>query len=225
MKKAVCFLVGAVLCLSVAGCRGGQEPSAAITGTGSGASVDNTDSATYGEITSWNPPTPELGADGLYRVIVNDYERPADFSPMQARRNMTVTVEKETVHSGKQSARLICKKEYNSYAAVSAAQPLRLDHRGDFSNLGGVKKISFWVYNAQQKEMDFTALLKLADDGEYTTVTSVPPQQWLLVEIPIDPAKLSDTKNVRYLSFSFQPNIGSDTVFYLDDLCLYRTGK
>ena len=88
-----------------------------------------------------------------------------------------------------------------------------------------MKKISFRVYNAQQKEMDFTALLKLADDGEYTTVTSVPPRQWVLVEIPIDPAKLSETKKVRYLSFSFQPDIGSDTVFYIDDLCLYRTGK
>ncbi len=225
MRKAVYFLLAAVLCLSVTGCRRGQEPSASVTDAGSGSSLADTDSVTYGEITSWKPPMPELGADGLYRVIVNDYERPADFSPMQARRNMTVTVEKETVHSGSRSAKLICKKEYNSYAAVSVAQPLNLVHRGDFSNLGGVKKISFWVYNAQQKEMDFTALLKLADDGEYTTVTSVPPRQWVLVEIPIDPAKLSDTKNVKYLSFSFQPNIGSDTVFYIDDLCLYRTGK
>ena len=225
MRKAVCFLLGAVLCLSVAGCRGGQEPSASATDAVSGSSLADTDSVTYGEITSWKPPAPEPAEGGLYRVIVNDYERPADFSPMQARRNMTVTVEKETVHSGNRSARLICKKEYNSYAAVSVAQPLKLIHRGDFSNLGDVKKISFWVYNAQQKKMDFTALLKLADDGEYTTVTSIPPQQWLLVEIPIDPAKLSDTKNVKYLSFSFQPNIGSDTVFYIDDLCLYRTGK
>ena len=27
------------------------------------------------------------------------------------------------------------------------------------------------------------------------------------------------------ISFSFQPDIGSDTIFYIDDLCLYRTGK
>lgn len=221
MKRFMPFLPAFLLCLTLIGCRGGQEPQPSVTTPSAG----DTESVTYGEITAWKPPEPEAAEGGLYRVILNDYERPADFSPMQARRNMTVTVEKGTVHSGGQSARLICKKEYNSYAAVSVAQPLNLNHRGDFSNFTTVKKISFWVYNAQKTEMELTTLLKLSDDGEYTTVTSVPPQEWYLVEIPIDSAKLSSLGGVRYMTFSFQPNIGSDTVFYLDDLCLYRTGR
>lgn len=223
MRRSILILPVFLLCLILVGCRGGQAPQQPLV---TKPSTEKTEPVTYGEITAWVPPEPEAVEGGLYRVILNDYERPADFSPMQARRNMTVTVEKQTVHSGKQSARLICKKDYKSYAEVSVAQPLNLDHRGNFSNFSTVKKISFWVYNAQDKEMDLTTLLKLADDGEYTKVTSVPPQEWYLVEIPIDSAKLSNPKGVRYMTFSFQPlNVTSDTVFYVDDLCLYRTGK
>ena len=179
-------------------------------------------SGTQATLPTWTPPEPVLGEDGLYRVILNDFERPADFSPLQARRYMTVTAEKKTVHSGTYSAKLICKKENKSYMAVSVAQPLNLDHRGDFGNFRNVKKVSFWVYNAQDKAMDLTALLKLTNDEEIVRTTSIPPREWFEVEITINAAP---SGKVKHLSFSFQPSVIADTVFYIDDICLYRASR
>ena len=227
MKKIICILLVLVTCFLIVGCEEAEEPKTSSSETsGTETSLEtsgNIGPVSHGEITSWNPPAAVLGKDGLYEIIVNDYERPTDFSVMQARRNMTVLVEKEIVHSGKMSAKMICKKEYQSYTAVSMMQPMDVAHRTDFGNFKIVKKITFWIYNAQQQEMTLTTLLKFTDDKSYTVETELPSCEWYQVVIPIESSALPSTKNVKYLSFSYQPIIGIDTVFYIDDLCLHRT--
>jgi hypothetical protein len=102
---------------------------------------------------------------------------------------------------------------------------LNIEHRKDYSSLKTVKKISFWVYNAQTKEQDFTFTITFSGDSKpaISKTTLIKPKQWELVEIDMTKQTVPN-KAAERLAFSFnRSSYTKDTVFYIDDICLYST--
>ncbi len=194
-----------------------------------------------GTITNWKVPTPEKGSDGLYQIIINDFERPADFNPVTAGQVGTAaTVEKKIVHSGKQSLKISRKVESNSYSETNVRHFMDIEHRKNYSDFSKVKKISFWVYNAQAKAREITLSIKYTNDSApaiyYTE--EIPAKEWTLVTIDFATSKAKGSDNetlknikdllkndtVERLTFSFsQHSTTKETVFYIDDFCLHAT--
>ena len=201
-----------------------------------------------GTITNWKVPTPEKGSDGLYTIIVNDFERPADFNAVTAGQVGTAaSVEKKIVHSGNQSMKIERKVESNSYTEANVRPFMNIEHRKNYSSLKTVKKISFWVYNAQTKAQEITLSFKYSNDSVpaiyYTE--EIPPQKWTQVTIDLNsstawywkdsaqttkvekPIKdLLKNDTVERMTFSFTRHSAAntkETVFYIDDFCLHST--
>jgi hypothetical protein len=244
MKKRIITLLLALACCI-------PLMAACDTTEGSDESGDTTDATTTqptiitGTITNWKVPTPEKGSDGLYKIIVNDFERPADISPLIAGQvNTAASVEKKIVHAGNQSLKIRYTPEDAGYKEANLRQPMNLVHRKDYSSFKTVKKISFWVYNdnAQTKEEDIT--ISIAYKGEtpafYYTQT-IPAKEWTEVTLDLTNATvwyyknnvkttanvttlLNTSKAVERLTFSFmRASTVKDTVFYIDDVCLHST--
>ena len=225
MKKRIITLLLALICCIplFVGCDEAESPDASDSNTTTEPTIIT------GTITNWKVPTPEKGSDGLYKIIVNDFERPADIGPVIAgQKNTAGEVEKKIVHSGNQSFKIrFLPGEDGRYDYANIRQPLNIEHRKDYSSFKTVKKISFWVYNAQAKAQTFTFAITL--DGATSTHISVdkeiPSKEWTEFVIDLaDYAQIPATKKVERMSFTFkQASYAKDTVFYIDDICLYST--
>ena len=249
MKKRIISLLLALMCCVplFVGCNDSETTPDVTTDDTSEAVVTTQPTIITGTITNWKVPTPEKGSDGLYKIIVNDFERPADFNPITAGQVGTAaSVEKKIVHSGNQSLEIRRKAESNSYSEANARHYMNIEHRKNYTNFNTVKKISFWVYNAQSKALEFTVSIKYTKDSEpaiyYTQ--EIPAKQWTEVVIDLntstgwkwkdaahsakiekpikDLLKKGDT--VERLTFSFTKHSNyQETVFYIDDFCLHST--
>ena len=236
MKKRITTLLLALTCCIplFASCKKAESPDVSDPGTTEAPTIIT------GTITNWKVPTPEKGSDGLYAIIVNDFERPADFNPVTSGQVGTAaTVEKKIVHSGNQSLKITKKVESNSYTDANLRQFLNIEHRKDYSSFKTVKKISFWVYNAQSKAQELTLSIKYTKDTApaiyYTE--EIPSKEWTLVTIDLSTAKAKDSnqvlKNIKdllkndtveRLTFSFTGHSSAkESVFYIDDICLHST--
>ncbi len=181
-----------------------------------------------GTITNWKVPTPEKGEDGLYKIIINDFERPADIGPLIAgQKNTAGEVEKKIVHSGNQSFKVRFLNEDGRYDYANLRQPLNLEHRKDYSNFKTVKKISFWVYNAQKTAKELTFAITLTGDSKthISVDTEIPSKEWTEVVINLaDYNEIPAGKTVERMSFTFtRASTAKDIIFYIDDICLHST--
>ncbi len=241
MKKRIITLLLALTCCVpfFAGCDDAESPDAPDANTTEPTIITGT-------ITNWKVPTPEKGSDGLYAIIVNDFERPADFNPVTAGQVGTAaSVEKKIVHSGNQSLKITKKVESNSYTEANVRQFLNIEHRKDYSSLKTVKKISFWVYNAQAKPQELTLSFKYTKDEApaFYYTEEIPSKEWTLVTIDLTTATawywkdaqqttqvkksikdLLKNDTVERLTFSFKGHSSAkESVFYIDDVCLHST--
>lgn len=239
-KRLITLLLAFACCLPLfVGCDDAETPDVDLDGDQDDESFE----LITGTITNWKAPTPEKGSDGLYQIIVNDFERPADFNPVTSGQvGAAATVEKKIVHSGNQSLKISRTNQFNNetYAEASVRHFMDIEHRKNYSDFSKVKKISFWVYNAQAKPQELTLSIKYTKDATpaiyYTE--EIPSKEWTLVTIDFDTsqAKGSDNKTLKYikdllkkdtverLTFSFNRHSRTkDTVFYIDDFCLHST--
>jgi len=243
-KRLITLLLALTCCIPLfVGCQNKNNSPDGDAGDNSDATQNNGPEIITGTITNWSVPTPEKGSDGLYRIIVNDFERPADISPLIAGQvNTSGEVEKKIVHSGKQSLKIRRLNENSAYTESNLRQPLNLEHRKDYSSFKTVKKVSFWVYNPQSSAKDLT--ISVAYVGEtpafYYTQT-IPAKEWTEVTLDLTNATvwywktvsgqqvkteanvkdiLNKDKAVERLTFSFD-RLAS--IFYIDDICLHST--
>lgn len=224
MKKRIITLLLALTCCIplFVGCDKNKNPDADTSDAGTTEQPE----IITGTITNWKVPTPEKGSDGLYRIIVNDFERPADISPLIAGQvNTAAEVEKKIVHSGNQSLKIRRLPENSGYNDANLRQPLNLLHRKNYSDLKYVKKISFWAYNAQSKDMDITMTVTFSGDTSpaVTYTKTIPAKQW--TEVVVDMTQYTiPNKAAERLTFSFtKHSFVQETVFYIDDVCLHST--
>ena len=246
-KRMITLLLAFACCVPLfVGCDKSETPDV-NTDDNNDTPVTTQPTIITGTITNWKVPTPEKGSDGLYKIIVNDFERPADFNPITAGQVGTAaSVEKKIVHSGNQSLEIRRKAESNSYSDANARQYMNIEHRKNYTDFSKVKKISFWVYNAQTKAQEITVSIKYTKDSAPTIyyTEEIPPKQWTevvidfntstawywkdtaqttKVEKPIkDLLKKNDTVERLTFSFTKHSNV-KETVFYIDDLCLHAT--
>ena len=223
MKKRIITLLLALTCCVpfFAGCDDAESPDAPDANT-------TEPNIITGTITNWKVPAPEKGSDGLYRIIINDFERPADIGPVIAgQKNTAGEVEKTIVHSGKQSFKIRYLNEDGGYEYANIRQPLNIEHRKDYSSFKTVKKISFWVYNAQAKAQTFTFAITLegASSTHISVEKEIPSKEWTEFVVDLDSyTAIPANKKVERMSFTFnRSSYTKDTVFYIDDVCLHST--
>ena len=229
-KRIITLLLAFACCIPLfVGCDNAETPDENTTETSDDAAAITTQpNIITGTITNWKVPTPEKGADGLYKIIINDFERPADIGPVIAgQKNTACEVEKKIVHSGNQSFKIRYLNEDGGYDYANLRQPLNIEHRKDYSNFKTVKKISFWVYNAQTKAQTLTFAITLngASSTHISVDTEIPSKEWTEVVINLaDYSAIPTNKTVERMSFSFnRASYTKDTVFYIDDICLHST--
>ena len=224
-KRLLALLLAFVCCLPLfVGCDDAETPDVDLDGEQDDESFE----LITGTITNWKVPTPEKGSDGLYKIIINDFERPSDIGPVIAgQKNTAGEVEKKLVHSGNQSFKIRFLNEDKGYGYANLRQPLNLEHRKDYSNFKTVKKISFWVYNAQTKAQKLTFAITLdgASSPHISVEKEIPSKEWTEFVVDLsDYTAIPADKKVERMSFTFnRASYGKDTVFYIDDICLHST--
>ena len=159
----------------------------------------------------------------LTPILVNDFEQPKDFYVLQGADQSGVYVGKEIAHSGKQSAKVWIQKDDNPWSGSSAfIMPLKTGWRGDLSDVSLVKSISFWAYNAQEDERTVTCKMELPNGASVKFSEELAPQAWTQVFYDLKREQIPSPR-CENIIFSFEGNLGHESVYYLDDLVFYRS--
>ena len=159
----------------------------------------------------------------LTPTLINDFEQPKDFYVLQGADQSGVYVGKEMAHSGKQSAKVWIQEEDNPWSGNSAfIMPLTTGWRGDLSDVSLVKSISFWVYNAQEEPRTVTCKMELLYGASVKFSEEVPSKVWTQVAYDLKREQIPNP-TCNNIVFSFEGNVGHESVFYLDDIEFYKS--
>ena len=159
----------------------------------------------------------------LMPTLVNDFEQPKDFYVLQGADQSGVYVGKEMAHSGTKSAKVWIQPEDNPWSGSSAfIMPLDTGWRGDLSDISLVKSISFWVYNAQDEERTVTCKMELPSGASVKFSEEIPGKVWTQVFYDLKREQIP-TPRCKNMIFSFEGNVGHESIYYLDDVVFYKS--
>lgn len=159
----------------------------------------------------------------LTPTLVNDFEQPKDFYVLQGSDQSGVYVGKEMAHSGKQSAKVWIQEEDNPWSGNSAfIMPLKTGWRGDLSDISLVKSIGFWVYNAQDEPRTVTCKMELPSGASVKFSEEVQGQVWTQIFYDLKREQIPSPR-CENIIFSFQGNIGHESVYFIDDIVFYKS--
>lgn len=159
----------------------------------------------------------------LTPTLVNDFEAPKDFYVLQGADQSGVYVGKERAHSGKQSAKIWSQPDDNPWSGGSAfIMPLKTGWRGDLSDVSLVKTISFWVYNEQDEERTVTCKMELPNGASVKFSEDVKGGEWTQIVYDLKREQIPSPR-CENIVFSFEGNVGHDSVYYLDDIVFYKS--
>ena len=159
----------------------------------------------------------------LMPTLVNDFEQPKDFYVLQGADQSGVYVGKEMAYSGTKSAKVWIQPEDNPWSGSSAfIMPLDTGWRGDMSDISLVKSISFWVYNAQDEERTVTCKMELPSGASVKFSEEIPGKVWTQVFYDLKREQIPSPR-CKNMIFSFEGNVGYESIYYLDDVVFYKS--
>lgn len=161
----------------------------------------------------------------LEQVVVNDFEKPSDFSPLRVNGIIRVNREKgENAFGGDGCAKILLKKEDQTNVPPVVWQPFNLQYKDDYSDWSYVTKLGFSIYNAQDETLKIDTELEFDGGSKIPQQYTLQPKQWTEI-IYENYREYMPTTICKGIWFTFGGSSERDTVFYIDDITLYKTQK
>lgn len=175
-----------------------------------------------------NSETAEQAADTagyLEKVVVNDFEKVSDFSPLRVDGIIRVNREKgEEAFGGDGCAQILLKKEDQTGVQPVVWQPFDLQAKGDYTDWSYVTKFVVNIYNAQDTAANIQMDLEFDGGSKIPSQYTLQPKQWTEI-VYENYREYMPTTICTGVWFGFAGSDEHDTVFYMDDITLYKTKR
>lgn len=161
----------------------------------------------------------------LQKVVVNDFEKPIDFSPLRVNGIIRVNRERgEDAFGGDGCAQILLKKEDKTNVPPVMWQPFDLQFKANYTDWSYVTKLGFSIYNDQDEAVNINTELEFDGGSKMPQQYTLQPKQWTEI-IYENYREYMPTTICKGIWFTFGGSAERDTVFYIDDITLYKTQK